>query len=107
MDLTTEVLIEVQRLQTLIFAHDSPHHPPRTLCDLAEWLRVPPEEADLIAEELADEGLLSPLPIGAARFHVALQLTDAGEGLLEWFQRRSMAPPRPKIARTDPLLLIQ
>lgn len=96
MDLATEVLIEVKRLQTLVFIHGSSPRNPRTLHELSEWLRVPPQSADAIAEELTDEGFLTPLPVGPARFRTALELTPTGEGLLQWFQRRSRAEPSPQ-----------
>lgn len=105
MDIADEVTVQVQRLGTLVYVHDSSPRNPRTLLDLAQWLHVSPGIAEQIAEELSDEGFLSPLPLGVARFHVPLQLSQAGRGFLQWMQRRSQTSPPPPRARTFPPLV--
>lgn len=92
MDLVSEVLVEVHRLQTLMFIQRDLHDSPRTLAELAEWFQMPLEDCIPLVEELAEEGYIAPIPPDILPAEVPLYSTAVAHGLLEWFRARSAGP---------------
>ena len=89
MDPITELSTELLRLQILAFSRPQPARvEPNGLVELSEWTRLSPRQCSFLADALAEEGFLEPLPDGPARFHLPLRLTPVGSGFLQWYQQQ-------------------
>ena len=108
MDLVTQVIIEVQRVQTLLFIRKHPYLlvSPLVLGELAERLQISPDEAWSLIDELVDEGFVSTPARGLKRYLTPLQLTPVGDGLLDWVRARSAVLADPRLGATNPLLVV-
>lgn len=108
MDLYTQVMIEMHRVQTLLFIRKNPHLliDPMAVTSLATHLQVPADECWSLISELVEEGFIAPLPAGPRRFRTPLRLTPVGEGLLDWVKTRSTILADPRLATTNPLLIV-
>ena len=108
MDLVTQRLVEVQRVQTLLFVRRHPYLllSPLTLRDLAGRLRIPADECWSLIEELIDEGFIAAPQRGAKRFLTPVRLTPVGEGLLSWVRARSAILADPRLGSGNPLLVV-
>ena len=93
MDILSDVLVEVHRLQVLSFIQRNSRRPVSlsTSWDLASWLRVDVQECDEVVGELIEEGFVEPLPESSDRRCVPLELTRLGRGFLAWVNTRE--PP--------------
>ena len=95
MQILSEVLHEILRLQVLVFASRSRERmtDPVTLDELATWLRVPVDEAAELIRELHEEGLVEALLPGPFPAQSVLRLTVIGEGWLAWMHQQTKKPP--------------
>lgn len=108
MDLYTQIVIEVHRVQTLLFIRKNPHLlvNPLAVNALAERLHTNAAECWSLIAELIEEGFIAPLPTGMKRYVAPLRLTPVGEGLLDWVRTRSTILADPRLAATNPLLVV-
>lgn len=89
MDALEAVWVELYRLQILAYLRRRAGQPvaPPNAWDLARWLRVEVGECSELMDELAEEGLIAPLPRGCDRLVCPLTLSEAGHGYLAWVAR--------------------
>lgn len=108
MDLYTQVLIEMHRVQTLLFIRKNPHLlvDPLAVDTLATHLQLPAGDCWTMIGELVEEGFIAPLPRGPRRFRTPLRLTAVGEGLLDWVRTRSTILADPRLAAANPLMTV-
>jgi hypothetical protein len=108
MDLVTEMLVEVHRIQVLSMIRRNAYFMvnPSALTTLSGCLRIPVEECWPLIEELIDEGFVAPLPTGLKRYWTPLRLTPIGDGVLEWMRRRTILPTEREAKLSDPLAII-
>lgn len=108
MDLVTEMLIEVHRIQVLSLIRRNVYFMvnPSALHALSACLKIPVEDCWPLIEELIEEGFVAPLPDGLKRFWTPLRLTPIGEGVLEWMRRRSAMPADREVKLSDPLAAV-
>lgn len=95
MQIVSQVLHEVLRLQVMVFAWRSRERStdPVTLQELAEWLRVSVDEAAERIQELHEEGLVETLLPGPFPAQASLHLTAVGEGWLTWMHQQARKRP--------------
>ena len=95
MQIVSQVLHEILRLQVMVFASRSRERStdPVTLQELAEWLRVSVDQAAELIQELYEEGLFEALHPGPFPAQSALRLTAVGEGWLTWMHQQSQKGP--------------
>jgi DNA-binding MarR family transcriptional regulator len=107
-DLYTQVVIEVHRVQTLLFIRRNPYLliSPAALRTLSERLQIRQEECWSLIGELIEEGFVATPPQGVKRFLLPLRLTPVGEGLLDWVKTRSTILADPRLASGNPLLVV-
>jgi len=107
-DLYTQIVIEMHRVQTLLFIRKNPYIlvSPLAVNALGERLQIPAGECWSLIEELIEDGFIAPLPRGVRRYLFPLRLTCVGEGLLDWVQTRSAILADPRLATRNPLLLV-
>ena len=107
-DLVTQVIIEVQRVQMLLFIRKHPYLlvSPLALGELAERLQITPDDCWSLIEELVDEGFVCCPPRGLKRYLTPLPLTPVGEGLLDWVRTRSAILADPRLGASNPLLMV-
>lgn len=108
MDLVTQVIIEVQRVQTLLFIRRHPYLlvSPLSLSELADRLQISPDDCWALIEELVDEGFVASPPRGLKRYLTPLHLTAIGDGLLDWVRTRSAVLADPRLGASNPLLVV-
>ena len=108
MDLVTEMLVEVHRIQVLSMIRRNAYFMvnPSALTTLSGSLRIPIEECWPLIEELIDEGFVAPLPGGLKRYWTPLRLTPIGDGVLEWMRRRTILPTEREAKLSDPLAIV-
>lgn len=108
MDLVTEMLVEVHRIQVLSLIRRNAYFlmNPSALAALSGSLRIPVDECWPLIEELIEEGFVAPLPAGLRRFWTPLRLTPIGDGVLEWMRRRALLPAEREVRLSDPLAVI-
>jgi hypothetical protein len=108
MDLVTEMLVEVHRIQVLSLIRRNAYLMvnPSALSTLSGSLRIPVEDCWPLIEELIDEGFVAPLPTGLKRYWTPLRLTPIGNGVLEWMRRRTILPTERDARLSDPLAII-
>ena len=108
MDLVTEMLVEVHRIQVLSMIRRNAYFMvnPSALTTLSGSLRIPIEECWPLIEELIDEGFFAPLPGGLKRYWTPLRLTPIGDGVLEWMRRLTILPTDREAKLSDPLAIV-
>jgi hypothetical protein len=104
-DLVTELLVEVHRIQVLSLIRRDAYMliTPGGLERLGSRLRIETDECWPLLTELIDEGFIAPLPPGLKRYWTPLRLTPLGEGYLEWMRRRLLMGSDPGSGPTGPL----
>ncbi|HEX6070789.1 MAG TPA: hypothetical protein VFZ18_13225 [Longimicrobiaceae bacterium] len=103
MDVLSEILVEVHRLQMLaLIGRSTRGAPPVSPEDVAQWLRIPAGECTLLVAELTEEGLVDWGSSLSGAFRAPLRLTPVGLGVLEWNRRRTARLSRGEEGRPQP-----
>jgi DNA-binding IclR family transcriptional regulator len=103
MDVLSEILVEVHRLQMLAFIGRSARGAPVVSpADVAQWLRIPAGECTLLVAELTEEGFVDWGSSLSGAFRAPLRLTPVGLGVLEWNRRRTVRLSRGEEGRPHP-----
>lgn len=106
MDLITQVLIEISRVQVLVFVRQNPFLmvTPLAVRDLACRLQATPDECWVMIEELIEEGFIEAPRKGVRRYLTAMRLSPLGDGLLQWTDTRTKLFQDPRLGSWNPLL---